>query len=294
MTFSVVARDGGTGECGVAVASCVLAVGRAAPWARAGVGVVATQSRTRRGYGPHGLAGLEAGVAPAKVLDTLLSRDAAAEHRQVAVLAAAGGGRPGPVAGAVAVHTGTGCLPVAGHLTGDGWAVQGNTLASDRVLPAMAEALVRSADGPRRPALAERLLAALVAGERAGGDLRGRQSAALLVVGGPDTVDSGAEPEDAVPVDLRVDDDADPLRTLARLLDLQRAYENDDVAALAVLAPPGPRELHTALLAARAGDAPGARAALAALREQPGWDDWLRANLVSGHMPYLAELIDRG
>jgi len=279
VTFSVLARDPLTGECGVAVSSCVLAVGRAVPWGRAGVGVVATQSRTRRGYGPHGLAGIEAGVAPEEVLSTLLARDAGAAHRQVGVLDARGG---------VAVHTGSACLPVAGHLCGDGWAVLGNTLGSEDVLPAMAASL--AGRGDTAVPLAERLVAALAAGEQAGGDLRGRQSAALLVVG----PGGAGEPEDAVPVDLRVDDAPDPLGALGRLLYLQRAYENDDAATLGLLAPAGPRELHAALSAARNGDAPGARAALAALCERPGWDEWLRDALASGRMPYLAGLLERG
>ena len=128
MTFSIVGRDPVTGELGVGVASCVLAVGRAVPWAKAGVGVVVTQSQTRRGYGPHALAGLEAGVPAGRVLSTLLSRDAGAAGRQVAILAADG---------SVAVHTGEGCLATSGDRYGDGWSVQGNVLRSPAVLDAM-------------------------------------------------------------------------------------------------------------------------------------------------------------
>jgi uncharacterized Ntn-hydrolase superfamily protein len=273
MTFSVVARDA-TGELGVAVASCVLAVGRAVPWARAGVGAVATQSRTRRGYGPHALEGLAAGVGPAEVLATLNSRDAGAQARQVGVVAADG---------TAAAHTGLECLPARGHLVDDGFAVCGNTLASEVVLGAMADRF-RAASGP----LAERLVAALTAGEAAGGDLRGRQSAAVLVVGPERT----AEPWDEVPIDLRVDDSADPVRELSRLLALQRAYEQSDAATLAALAPPGPRELHAAMDAVRRGDLAAARAAVAELRTRPGWDAWLRGKEAAGLLPYLSNLLE--
>jgi uncharacterized Ntn-hydrolase superfamily protein len=274
MTFSVVGRDASTGELGVAVASCVLAVGRAVPWAQAGVGAVATQSRTRRGYGPHALEGLAAGVGPAEVLATLNSRDVGAQERQVGIIAADG---------STAAHTGLACLPARGHLVGDGFTVQGNMLTSEDVLEAMAEGFAIA-----RGALAERLLAALAAGERAGGDLRGRQSAAVLVVGPERT----AEPWDEVPVDLRVDDSTDPLREVRRLLQLQRAYEKSDAAALAALAPPGPRELHAAIDAARRGDIAGARAAVAELRARPGWDAWLRENEEAGRLPYLSKLLE--
>jgi uncharacterized Ntn-hydrolase superfamily protein len=259
---------------GVGVASCVLAIGRAVPWAKAGVGVVATQSHTRRGYGPHGLAGLEAGFSPPAVLSTLLERDADAQTRQVALIGADG---------QVAAHTGVDCLPASGHRTGNGFAVAGNMLSSEVVVDAMA-ATFASAAGP----LAERMVAALAAGEQAGGDLRGRQSAALLVVG-PERL---AEPWDAVPIDLRVDDAPDPLAALARLLRLQRAYENNDTETLAVLAPDGPRDLHAALDAARHGDLAAAKQALSDLRRRPGWDAWLRTNAAAGRLPYLSELLD--
>jgi uncharacterized Ntn-hydrolase superfamily protein len=275
VTYSVVARDPATGELGVAVASCVLAVGRAAPWARAGVGAVVTQSHTRRGYGPHGLAGLDAGLHPADVLGTLLARDAGADGRQVALVDATG---------AVAAHTGEKCLPVCGHRSGDGWTVQGNMLAGENVLPSMASALAGAADLP----LAERLLAALRAGQATGGDLRGQQSSALLVVGAQRT----EEPWEAVTVDLRVDDQPEPLAELTRLLQLQRAYETHDVAALALMGPAGPRSLHAALEAARRGDLDAARAALGDLRRRPGWESWLRANGQSSGLRRLVDLLD--
>jgi uncharacterized Ntn-hydrolase superfamily protein len=274
MTFSVLGRDPVTGELGVAVASCVLAVGRAVPWARAGVGVVVTQSQTRRGYGPHALAGLEAGVRPYEVLNTLLERDAGAADRQVAVLAADG---------SVAVHTGEGCLSVSGERWGDGWSVQGNVLGSPAVLDAMADAYLRTSEP-----LAERLLTALEAGEAVGGDLRGRQSAALLVVG----AHRQAEPWDAVAVDLRVDHAPEPLVQLRQLLSLQRAYEESDSVVLADLAPDSTKAMHEALAAARRGDLDGARAALADLRRRPEWDEWLRSSAVARRLPHVIQLLE--
>lgn len=274
MTYSILGRDPVTGELGVAVASCVLAVGRAVPWARAGVGVVVTQSQTRRGYGPHALAGLEAGVRPHEVLRTLLERDAGAADRQVAVLAADG---------SVAVHTGEGCLSVSGDRWGDGWSVQGNVLGSPTVLDAMAGAYLRTSEP-----LAERLLTALEAGEAVGGDLRGRQSAALLVVGGH----RQSEPWDAVAVDLRVDHAPEPLVQLRQLLSLQRAYEESDSVVLADLAPDSTKAMHEALAAARRGDLDGARAALADLRRRPEWDEWLRSSAVARRLPHVIQLLE--
>ncbi|TQS46444.1 DUF1028 domain-containing protein [Cryptosporangium phraense] len=274
MTFSVLGRDPVTGELGVGVASCVLAVGRAVPWGRAGVGVVVTQSQPRRGYGPHALAGLEAGVPVRTVLSTLLGRDSGAAGRQVAVLAGDG---------SVAVHTGDDCLATAGDRYGDGWSVQGNLLRSPGVLDAMADAWVRSA-----APVAERLLTVLEAGEAAGGDLRGRQSASLLVVGGRRV----AEPWDAVTVDLRVDHAENPLAQLRQLLAMQRAYEDGDSAALAELAPDSTRAVHAALDAARRGDLDGARAALAELRRNPEWERWLRSGAMAGRFPHLTQLLD--
>lgn len=275
MTFSVVAHDATTGELGVAAASCTLAVGRAVVWGRAGIGVVATQAHTRRGYGPRGLDRLAAGQRPDAAMTDLLGKDSDPGGRQVAMLSAAG---------MVAAHTGEDCVSVATHQTGDGWSAQGNMLAGEQVVPAMATALATRSDVP----LAERLMAALVAGERAGGDLRGRQSAALLVVGPK----RSGEPWDEVPIDLRVDDSRDPLGELGRLLLLQRAYEQSDSATLALLGPAGPRDIYAVMAAARRGDLDTAKAAVAELRSRPGWEDWLRAGAESGRFPYLSALLD--
>jgi uncharacterized Ntn-hydrolase superfamily protein len=256
MTFSVIGRDAATGELGIAVSSCILAVGRVVPVVRPGVGVVAVQARSRRGLGGTLLAGLTEGSAPA---DLVRRAAHAAEDvdRQIAVLDATG---------RVAADTGRGSLPVSGHLLGEGFSVQGNMLASPDVLPAMSQAFTATGGG-----LADRLLAALTAGQDAGGDLRGRQSAALQVVGGaPATPD-----DDGVLLDLRVDDSGDPVAQLRMLRNLQRAYDERDYETLAVFAPEGARDLYAALAASRRGDRAGARSALEAMRARPGWSAWL-------------------
>ncbi len=258
MTFSVVARDPASGELGIAVSSCILAVGRAVPRARPGVGVVAVQARSPRGLGGVLLAGLAEGTAPA---DLVRRAAHAAEDadRQVAVLSATG---------EIAADTGPGAFPVSGQIVAEAVSVQGNMLASDGVLPAMLYAFTVTAG-----ALADRLLAALSAGQDAGGDLRGRQSAALLVVGGePET-----EEDDGVRVDLRVDDSGDPVAQLRMLRNLQRAYEDKDYDTLAVFAPEGARDLYAAIAASRRGDRDAARGALEAMRARPGWAQWLAA-----------------
>jgi uncharacterized Ntn-hydrolase superfamily protein len=274
MTFSLVARDPGTGQLGVAVATCTLAVGRSAPWARAGVGAVATQATSQRGYGPRSLSSLAAGVAAAAALAGQVQVDPDAAQRQVGVIGATG--EP-------AAWTGGECLPACGHVLGTDFAVQGNMLASRSVVPTLAEAYAAAAGD-----LASRLVSALAAGQDAGGDLRGRQSAALLVVSG-DRDD--AAPWDGLLVDLRVDDAADPVAELGRLLRLQRAYESGDWATLSHEAPEGVRDLHAVLAAAQRGDRDGARAALHTLRERPGWDGWLRRLRLNGRLPHTDELL---
>jgi len=278
MTFSIVARDPATGQLGVAVATCALAVGRAAPWARPGVGAVATQALSQRGYGPRLLDRLAAGDAAGDALDQLLARDEDADQRQVAVVGAAG---------AAAAWTGVGCLSACGHRSGADVSAQGNMLASRSVVPSVAEGYAE-ASGDATGDFAARLVAALRAGDAAGGDLRGRQSAALIVVSG--TRDDEA-PWDGVLVDLRVDDAADPVGELQRLLRLQRAYETGDYELLAREAPEGVRELHGALAAAARGDREGARDALRTLRERPGWEAWLRRLRVNGRLPATEELL---
>lgn len=205
-TFSIVALDPTNGDLGVAVASKFLAVGAAVPWAKAGVGAVATQAWANLAYGPDGLDLLAQGLSAEETLARLLREDGMREHRQVGVVDAQG---------RAAAHTGRECFPWAGHVVGEGFACQGNILAGPEVVQEMARAF-QTAEGE----LAERLLAALLAGDAAGGDRRGRQSAALLVVreGGSygGTLDRY--------IDLRVDDHPRPVQELARLLALHRLY----------------------------------------------------------------------
>jgi uncharacterized Ntn-hydrolase superfamily protein len=204
MTYSVVARDPHTGELGVAVQSHWFSVGPLVPWAAAGVGAVATQANVEVAHGPHGLALLRDGLDAAAALERLLSADRGAADRQVAIVDARG---------RVAAHTGRRCIREAGHVTGDGVSCQANIVASAEVWPAMLRAYETTGG-----LLHDRLLAALDAAEGAGGDLRGRQSAAILVV--------PAEGENWESVlSLRVEDHSEPLAELRRLTRLRRAYD---------------------------------------------------------------------
>ncbi len=215
-TYSIVARDAKTGELGVAVQSHWFSVGPIVPWAEAGVGAVATQSFVDPSYGPKGLELMRKGAAAADALAQLVKADAGEAVRQVAMVDAKG---------RVAVHTGAKCIESCGHRTGDGWSVQANMMLNDKVVPAMAKA-AEEAKGD----LAERLVAALEAAQAAGGDIRGRQSAALLVVQG---AASGKSWEDTV-VTLRVEDHAEPLVELRRLLTVHRAYKHMNAGDLAL------------------------------------------------------------
>lgn len=206
-TYSIVARDPATGDLGVAVQSHWFQVGPIVPWAEAGVGAVATQSFVKVDYGPKGLAAMKAGTAPSAALDRLLAEDPQKDVRQVAMLDASG---------RVAAWTGPKCIAAAGHQVGDGYSVQANLMDKPTVWPAMARAF-EAAKGD----LVERMLAALEAAEAEGGDIRGRQSAALVVVRAKST----GEPWRDRLVDLRVDDHPQPLKELRRLLGLHRAYE---------------------------------------------------------------------
>ena len=212
MTYSIVARDMETGQFGVAVQSHYFQVGPVVPWALAGVGAVATQSRVNVSYGPLGLDYLKAGYTAEQTLKALTAADASPELRQCAIVDAAGN---------VAAHTGVKCIPAAGHVVGDGFSCQANLMEKDTVWGAMAKAYV-STDAP----LAERMLAALDAAEAEGGDIRGKQSAAMLVVSGKPT---GRYWEDRI-IDLRVEDSAEPLAELRRLLRIKRAYQTSSEA----------------------------------------------------------------
>jgi uncharacterized Ntn-hydrolase superfamily protein len=203
-TYSIVARDPETGEMGAAVQSHWFSVGSIVVWGRAGVGAVATQSIAEPAYGPRLLDALAGGQAPQAALDALLAADEAAGYRQVAVIG---------TAGAPATHTGAGCIAFAGHAVGDDVSVQANMMASVEVWPAMLRAY-ETAEGP----LSRRMLAALRAAEAAGGDARGKQSSAMVVV--PREGDAWRKT-----VDLRVEDHPEPLDELERLLDLRDAYD---------------------------------------------------------------------
>jgi uncharacterized Ntn-hydrolase superfamily protein len=213
MTFSIVARDERDGvrpEWGVAVASKFLAVGSAVAWARAGAGAVATQALANLSYGPDGLHLLRRGDDAATVVRKLTEADDDREHRQLGVVDREGN---------AATYTGSECFDWAGGVTGDGYCCQGNILTGEDVVSSMASAFEGTAG-----ALVDRLMAALNAGDRAGGDKRGRQSAAVYVVregaGYGGTID--------IAVDLRVDDHQDPVPELHRLLGLQRLYFPDE------------------------------------------------------------------
>jgi uncharacterized Ntn-hydrolase superfamily protein len=205
-TFSIVAADLTHGDFGVAVASKFLAVGAVVPWAAADAGAVATQSYADASFGPRGLALMRAGESAATVLARLLEDDDDPDRRQVGIVDGSG---------LAAAHTGAGCHAWAGHAVGPGFAAQGNLLAGPDVVAAMAAAF-EVAIGP----LAKRLLTVLMAGDAAGGDRRGRQSAALYVA----RRDGGYLGRNDVLVDLRVDDDPDPIAELSRLLALNDLY----------------------------------------------------------------------
>jgi len=208
MTFSIVARSDDGQSWGVAVASKFLAVGSVVPAAVAGVGAIATQAEANVAYKGLALSHMDEGATASVALQRLLEEDPGREDRQVGIV---------DVDGGAASHTGHDCFEWAGSLIGDGVAIQGNILAGPQVVEAMKASWDASAD---EPSLARRLLAALAAGDDAGGDKRGRQSAALLVV----RDGAGYGGNDDVAVDLRVDDHTGPVTELGRLLDLNDLY----------------------------------------------------------------------
>ena len=208
MTFSIVARSADGESWGVAVASKFLAVGAVVPAAVAEVGAIATQADANVAYKGLALSHLDDGATAAVALDRLLEEDDGRDHRQVGIV---------DVDGGAVSHTGSACLDWAGGLTGEGYAIQGNVLAGEQVVTAMRDAFEAV---PGEEPLARRLLAALAAGDEAGGDKRGRQSAALLVV----RDGAGYGGRDDIAVDLRIDDHTDPVGELGRLLDLNDLY----------------------------------------------------------------------
>ncbi len=205
-TFSIVALDPASGELGIAVQSKFLAVGNAVPWAKAGIGAIATQSYANTAYGPDGLALLAQGFSAQETIEKLTAADPDRDLRQVGIVSARGD---------AATFTGAKCHDWAGGRTGEHYAAQGNILVSEATINAMAETFEQTAG-----ALAERLLAALSAGQAAGGDKRGQQSASLLVV----KEKGGYGGFNDILIDLRVDDHPAPIEELHRLYDLHLLY----------------------------------------------------------------------
>jgi len=209
-TYSIVARDPNTGEMGVAVQSHYFSVGPVVPWAEAGVGAVATQSLVLVDYGPLGLNLMRGGMTAKQALDSLLAADPHHDGRQVAMIDAHGN---------VAAYTGPNCIPDAGDVQGTQFSCQANLMSNATIWPSM-KAAFESAKGD----LAERLMQALEAAEKAGGDIRGRQSAAIVVV----KAQGSGKPWNDYVVNLRVEDHPKPLEELRRLLRLRRAYNLED------------------------------------------------------------------
>ncbi|MGB9185565.1 MAG: DUF1028 domain-containing protein [Solirubrobacteraceae bacterium] len=289
-TYSIVARDQSTGELGVAVQSHWFSVGPIVPWALAGVGAVATQANVEISYGPRALELMAAGADAPNALAELVAQDPLSASRQVAVIDAEG---------RVAAHTGDSCMPEAGDCQGEGVSCQANIMANRRVWPAMLEAF----EGQQGP-LVNRLLAALDAAELAGGDLRGRQSAAIVVV------PAGGNPWDTV-ISLRVEDHLEPLEELARLVRLHEAYtcaglgdervaegRHQEAAELYLRASelaPGSDELRfwAGVGAATIGDLDaGAAHVRAAIEIHPGWRELL-SRLPPAVAPAAAPLLER-
>ena len=284
MTYSIVGRDEGSGELGVAVQSRAFGAGMCA-WARPGVGAVATQSFTERSYGPLGLDLLAAGESPADALAQLVQADERQGFRQVAFVDAEG---------RTAAHTGDACVPDCGHVGVDGASAQGNMLASPAVWHAAADAFATTGG-----TLAERLLAALDAAEDAGGDFRGREAAGLLVVSG----DRDQKPWERV-FDLRVENHAEPLQELRRLHGIAAAYRRrgdfdestsleDEVCRAREAGLPEDQVAVTAALVAGAHrDLDEATARLRPIAEaDPRWLETFERFVRMGYMP--AALLDR-
>jgi uncharacterized Ntn-hydrolase superfamily protein len=271
MTFSIVARSADGRAHGVAVASKFLAVGAAVPAAEADVGAIATQSYANLAYRPQGLLLLRTGVAAGDVVAGLTAADGGRETRQVGVVGPTGDG---------ATFTGSGCHSWAGGLAGDGYAVQGNILTGPDVVEAMREAWL---DGAGETRFARRLVAALRAGDAAGGDRRGRQSAALLVV----AKGMGYGGTSDVLVDLRVDDHADPCAELERLLDLHALYfDRPDPAELLELTGEVAAEVRARLEALGHAGAPTIAGLDAALSDWAGIEN-LEERVVAGSIDPL-------
>jgi uncharacterized Ntn-hydrolase superfamily protein len=293
MTYSIVARDPATGALGVAVQSHYFCVGAAVPWAEAGIGAVATQALSETSYGPLGLELMRGGKSAPEALRALLAGDAGESIRQVAMVDARGG---------VAAHTGARCIAEAGHRTGDGISVQANMMERATVPDTMLAAY-----GAATGDLADRMLAALDAAEAEGGDIRGRQSAAMLVVGG--TGNDGPWWSTRT-LELRVEDHPAPLVELRRLVTLRRAYDASDrgfemfragdfdggLAEMEIgrrLAPDNTEIAFWMALALARKDVAASRAMLAECRaSEPRWAELLRRLPAAGLFPDNQTLVE--
>ncbi|MFI5422234.1 MAG: DUF1028 domain-containing protein, partial [Nitrososphaerales archaeon] len=219
MTYSIVARDPKTGDLGVAVQSHYFSVGSVVTWARSGVGAIATQSMAEISYGPLGLDLMAGGRSAKEALESLLRSDSKAETRQVGMIDSNG---------VVSAHTGARCIASAGHFIGDQFSCQANLMSNDTIWTEMEKAFTRNSNLE----LPERLAATLEAAENAGGDARGKQSAAILVVSSKQYPNSWS----GRIVDLRVEDNPEPIPELQRLIQVKRAYDwvekGDDLLAI--------------------------------------------------------------
>jgi uncharacterized Ntn-hydrolase superfamily protein len=271
VTYSIVACDPDTGELGIGVQTGTFGVGTGVPWAEAGVGAVATQSITEHSYGPLGLELMKAGRSATEALAGLVAADARQRFRQVAMVDANGN---------AAAHTGEGCIRECGHLVGEGYTVQANMMGSATVWPAMAAAFEAGSG-----TLARRLLASLEAAEAEGGDFRGAQSAAILVVKAEPT---GFAWKGRVS-NLRVDDHLDPVGELGRLLDLEEDYRADRADHLR----DKDKQWMAAERAARDGEVESARELLRPLfAAHPNWRDAVRAAGEYGEFPGWEQILE--
>ncbi len=215
-TYSIVCRDAETGELGVAVQTHWFGVGTRVSWAEAGVGAIATQSFTNASFGPRGFELLKQGKTAQEALDILIESDDGRDVRQVAIIDNKGN---------VAAWTGKKCIKDAGHIVGENFSVQANLMLNDKVWPAMSKAFKET-----KGHISERMLAALEAAQNEGGDIRGKQSAAMIVV----KPESSGQPWADRTVDLRIDDHSEPVKEMRRLLKINKAYEHMDLGDAAI------------------------------------------------------------
>ncbi|MDA9362295.1 DUF1028 domain-containing protein [Flavobacteriaceae bacterium] len=216
-TYSIVAKDANTGEMAVGVQSHWFSVGTLVSWGKSGVGVVATQSFVNPSYGPNGIELMENGVSAEEALKQLTDQDEGRDFRQAAML---------DVNGSVNAFTGEKCIESAGHFVGENFSVQANMMLNDKVIPAMKKAFQDNSNLP----LAERIIKVFEAAESVGGDIRGKQSAALIVVGAKKTSNVWEDKK----IDLRVDDNSNPIKEIKRLLKVHRAYDHMNKGDLAI------------------------------------------------------------